>query len=339
MTLIALPVGQIIALSTAGVASALVLRRAAPLVRFSWRNVSLREGRELYSWSWLFWLNSLAVVLIYQTDNLVVAAGAGLTATAVFSLTSRLPLYAMPIILALPDSCLPAAVELCEHGKIDRVRDVYRGVMRATAGAAVAVGVVAVAFNAPFMRLWVGVDNYGGALLTFIFAVILFYRVMMQTASFVIIGVGKIRGVVFMSVIEAVLNLTLSLWWVQKFGMIGVAAATAVAGFATSGWYVTRVVSREVQIPLAEQLWRGILVPVFCAIPAGGMAIVINRVAAPAGWLDLAIACSLVGLTYAATFVVIGIDAAERRLLYARFRHLLPERWRPRMVDMAPTQR
>jgi O-antigen/teichoic acid export membrane protein len=336
--LVALPLGSIAAGLCAAIAGLVVLRRVLPRLRISWRMASRAEAADLFTWSWLLWLNSLAVVVIYQTDNLVVAAGRGLVAATVYTLTSRLPLYALPVIAALGDSCLPAAVELFGQGRVDALRRAYLRLMRVTVAAALAVGVVSVSFNDAFMRLWVGSRNFGGGLLTLTFALILFYRTMMQSASIVVIGSGRIRGVVFMSVAEAVLNLALSLWWVGRYGLLGVAAGTAVAGALTSGWYVTWVVSRELGVDLREYVFTGIIRPALGLVPAVATALALRDTGAAATWLGLAVSAAAVGAVYAIAFFFTGLDRDEREALYARAGALIRIRLTADLVRLARTR-
>jgi len=318
--LMALPLGAILAGLLAASTAFLMLRRLAPAIRIRWQDVSRDEARELFTWSWLLGLNSLAVVVIYQTDNLVVAWGSGLEAAAAYSLTSRLPLYAMPLIFALTDACLPGAIELCEQQKLDRVRDVHLRVLRVSIGAAAAAAIVAIFFNEPFMRLWVGDQNFGGMLLTVAFALILVYRVMMQSASMVVIGTGRVRGVVAMSAVEAALNLALSLWWVRRYGMTGVALATVVAGLSTSSWFVTRVVTQELRVNVWRYLWSGLARPLISAVPAVAAAALIRDVFPLRGWLDVFLAAAATGALYVLTFAWIGVPASDRAALFERLR-------------------
>lgn len=316
--LLALPLGSVCAGLMAGVASIIMLRRVVPGVRISFGNASRVEARELFGWSWLLFLNNIAVVIIYQTDNMVIAAGAGLTAVTVYTLTSRLPLYAMPLVFALGDSCLPAAVEMCAQGKTERLREVYMRVMRLTAGAALCVAVVAVAFNESFMRLWVGANNYGGATITLIFAFILVYRVMQQCASMIVIATGKLKGVVIASLIEAALNLILSLWWIRRYGIVGVAFGTAIAGILTSGWYVARVVSRELRLNVFEYLARGLAPPLVCVLPAAGAAFALTRFYTFANWPSLTLGTGTTGAVYALAYFFIGLSNMERGEVWTR---------------------
>ncbi len=322
--IVSLPLGSIAAGTLASVAAFVMLRRAAPHVRLSWRKVSAVDARDLFTWSWMLGLNSLAVVVIYQTDNLVVAAGRGLSAAAVYALTSRLPLYAMPLVFAIADSCLPAVIDLCERRRMDRVREAYLQVARLAVGAAFGAALVAVAFNGPFVRLWVGSENYGGSLLTAAFVAILVYRVLMQTSSLVVIGTGRIHGVVWMSIVEAALNLALSIWWVRLYGIAGVAAATIVAGLATSAWYVTRTVASALGIRVTAYLSSTFGRPLVCVAVAAMVAATIRATVSIAGWIDLALAVGVTGATYAAMFYAAGLTRSERGELHRRIRGAAP---------------
>jgi O-antigen/teichoic acid export membrane protein len=320
--LIALPLGSVIAGLLAALSAFVILRRTVPDLRVGWRFVSRLEAREIFGWSWQLFLNNIAVAIIYQTDNLVVASGVGLAAVTVYTLTSRLPMYAMPLIFTLGDSCHPGAFELYEQGKLDRLREVYLRVLKLTAAAGFTTAVIAIAFNESFMRLWVGLKNYGGIELTAIFVFIMFYRVMMQVSSIVVISSGKLRGVVFMSIAEALLNLVLSVWWVKYYGILGVAMGTAVAGALTSGWYVMLFTARELRMNLLDYLGRGLVPSLLCAVPAAAAAFALTHFYPPMSWAALFIEAGAVGLVYTLFYLVIGLNGEERALVFGRARDI-----------------
>ena len=320
--LIALPLGSVIAGLLAAISAFVILRRTVPELRVGWRFVSRLEAKEIFGWSWQLFLNNIAVAIIYQTDNLVVASGVGLAAVTVYTLTSRLPMYAMPLIFTLGDSCHPGAFELYEQGKLDRLREVYVRVLRLTAAAGFTTAVIALAFNESFMRLWVGVKNYGGMELTAVFVFIMFYRVMMQVASIVVISSGKLKGVVMMSLAEALLNLVLSVWWVRYYGILGVAMGTAAAGILTSGWYVIFFTARELRMNLLDYLGQGIVPSLVCAAPSAALAFALVYFYPATSWAKLFIEAGAVASLYALLYLIIGLNSEERSLLFGRVRDL-----------------
>lgn len=318
--LLALPIGSVVAGMAAAITGLIILRVVIPGLRVRWRYVSAVEARELFRWSWQLFLNNIAVVVIYQTDNLVIAAGAGLEAVTIYTLTSRLPLYAMPLIFALSDSCLPAAVELWEQGNRERLRAVYQRVLQVTSAAAFGIAAMAWIFNDSFMRLWVGEQNNGGSLLTVTFAFILITRVLNHAASIVIIGTGRLRGVVFMSLAEAVLNLVLSLWLVKAYGIVGVAVGTVAASFLTSNWFVIRVVCRELHLSLWTYLARGPLPAFLSVVPTAALGFTIIRWYPVNTWVRLFVAGAATSAVYLMFYILLGLRAAERREMFLRLR-------------------
>jgi O-antigen/teichoic acid export membrane protein len=317
---LALPIGSAVAGMTAAIAALVVLRVVIPCLRIRWRYVSKVEALELFSWSWQLFLNNIAVVIIYQTDNLVIAGGAGLEAVTTYTLTSKLPLYAMPLIFALSDSCLPAAVELCEQGNRDRLRSVYLRVLQVTSAAAIGIATIAWIFNDSFMRLWVGEQNYGGSLLTVVFGLILVTRVLNHAASIVIIGSGKLRGVVYMSLTEAALNLALSLWLVRAYGILGVAVGTAIAGVLTSNWYVIHVVCRELRLSAWAYLARGPLPALLAGVPTAIITLAVLRWYSASGWGRLFIAGAGSAALYLMFYALVGLRGSDRRQIFSRVR-------------------
>jgi O-antigen/teichoic acid export membrane protein len=316
--LLALPIGTAVAGLCSGIGGMIALRAAIPTLSIRWKHVSSIEAREMFNWSWQIFLNNIAVVVIYQTDNLVVANSLGLGAVTVYTLTSRLPLYAMPLIFALSDSCLPGAVELCQQENRERLKSVFLRILQVTSAAAFGTAAIAWVLNDGFMRLWVRYRNYGGSALTLLFAVILVTRVLNQTASVVIISTGKLRGVVYMSIAEALLNLGLSMWLVRIYGILGVAVGTVVAGFLTSNWYVIRVVCTELRLNLLKYLLRGPGPALLTAVATAALAVALLQVYPVTSWIRLFSAAPVIGLVYVAIYAIVGLRATELRQIFTQ---------------------
>ena len=157
-------------------------------------------------------------------------------------------------------------------------------------------------------------------MLTVVFVFIMFYRVMMQVASIIVISSGKLNGVVAMSVVEALLNLVLSIVLVRYYGILGVAFGTALAGVLTSGWYVIWFTSRELRMSVFEYLARGLVPPLLCAVPAAALAFALLRFYPVTSWLRLFLEAGAVGSIYALAYLIIGLNSEERSELFGRLK-------------------
>jgi O-antigen/teichoic acid export membrane protein len=311
--IVALPIGMLSATFLTSVPTFLILKRVVSSLKLSLRLVTWEEARHLFSWSFLFFLNNVAVLVIYYTDNIVVASQVNLVAVSRFSLTSTLLLYWQAFILTVSESAMPGAVELAKRGEIDTLRSVFLVIMRNTMGGCFCIALTMGMANQAFVRLWVGNGVYGGDVLTAVFAVILLHRTAMGVYSMAVIATGRIRGVVVMSVIEAALNLGLSLYFAKTMGMLGVALGTTTAGLLTSGWYVPMVVMQELHMALWDYLKRCWMQP-FAATAVGFLAAYLLRGAFYVHtWFELCLFGAAVGLVYVSIFVTLEFRRGDWR--------------------------
>jgi O-antigen/teichoic acid export membrane protein len=221
-----------------------------------------------------------------------------LSAVSVYTLTARLVLYWLPLLVALPDSMMPGLIDLYKIGAHERFRDVYLRVLRVVIAFSVGIAVVACCVNQRFVSVWVGPQNYGGLLMTIVFAATFVDRAYRQVSSLVVVSTGRIQGVAYMSVLEALLNLTLSLTLVRFLGALGVALGTLLAEWGTGSWYVPMVVARELKSTVWQCLGEPFLRPVMAGTGAVGFAIFLRRVIPASTWPSLAMYSILIGTCY-----------------------------------------
>ena len=125
-------------------------------------------------------------------------------------------------------------------------------------------------FGSNVLTTWVGERYAPAGLLLTILAVPALVSLPQSTSSSVLYGIGRHRGMVVLSLVAAMANLGLSVWWARSPalmealfghaispGLVGVAMGTAVPLFVISGvinaWWVCRVL----EYPLALYLWEG----------------------------------------------------------------------------------
>lgn len=297
--LIALPIGMLVGTAVGSIPPFLVLKAAVPALHVSFRDAHWNEAKSLFSWSLLLFINNIAVMMIYYTDNLVIASNLNLASVTVYTLTSRLLLYWHPLLMALSDSTLPALVDLYRVGSLARFREVFMRVLRFIAACAAGLAVIASCVNGNFVAIWTGeAQNYGGLAMTLIFAFIMIDRAVRQVNSLVLLSTGRIRGVVWMSVLEATLNLGLSLALVRFFGGLGVAAGTMLAACLTSSWYVPIIVASELKMPVWRYLAEAFLGPLLAGLGAAALAMALKPFMALTRWPSLILYSGLVGLGY-----------------------------------------
>jgi hypothetical protein len=90
-------------------------------------------------------------------------------------------------------------------------------------------------------------------------------------ADSVLVGVMRHRGYAAVSVVEGLINLTLSIWWVTLLGAFGVILATLVARMSTNWWFLGYKASRILSLPLLDPVrvaFRSFVLPAVAGLVA-----------------------------------------------------------------------
>jgi O-antigen/teichoic acid export membrane protein len=140
---------------------------------------------------------------------------------------------------------------------------------------------------------------------------LLVIQVLLVPADMVLMATTRHYGYAAWAVIEGLLNLTLSLWWVQLFGLPGVIAATVAARLLTIGWYIQFAAFETLQIHFWRELKR--------LVPASAVSVVAIVIVA-ALWQDLSdvsaaesvVVAAVVGAVFALAYVLVALSREER---------------------------
>jgi O-antigen/teichoic acid export membrane protein len=187
---------------------------------------------------------AIAYKVIHQTDVIVVGASLKVALVSVFAIGAMLPEYVWGLVLQVCTTFFPPIQRAAATGDHRGMRGSYvrQGRMALMIGVPIYVGIIL--FGPLFLRLWMGgaggltdsdlwsaarvMQILCGARVIFLFGV---------GAAPLLTAVGHIRYNAVIGVIEAILNLGLSLVFVLvfKWGLIGVAAGTLVSMAAVRG--------------------------------------------------------------------------------------------------------
>jgi O-antigen/teichoic acid export membrane protein len=177
-----------------------------------------------------------------------------------------------------------------------------------------------VIFGNNLLTTWVDAKHASAAGLLTILALPTLLSLPQSVTSALLFGISRHRGVVALSVLNAVLNLGLSLWWVKPFGLTGVALGTAVP-LALIGGIATMIYGcRALELRLSLYLWEGLLRPGLASLAFVIPAIAIQAWFRPMGWGPLAASVGGCGVLFLACAWRFGLTAAER----ARWGRMMP---------------
>lgn len=246
----------------------IIVRKIYPQLKVRLKKPSRDALRRIWSYSFYAFVLTIAAQLTYQSDNLVVGAVISATAVTFYSIGNSLCRYSQQLVNAMTMTFIPAASTYEAGGQTDSLRALYFNGTRATLAISLPIMITLLTRGHNFIGVWMGpqYSHTSGTILA-ILATGLLFSMPNSTASAIAWGVEKHKTVAKWAILEAVTNLTLSVFLARRFGLYGVAVGTLAPSLVVQLILWPRYVSRLVDVSYL-QVFRDVWGPVFlCAVP------------------------------------------------------------------------
>jgi O-antigen/teichoic acid export membrane protein len=248
-----------------------------------------------------------------MTDNMVVAFFLGPAIVVPFFVTQRLAVLLQGQLQSLGNASWAGLAELYvqkQHAVFnERVIDLTRII--AVVGMA---GLIPIAvYNDQFVRLWLGLDRYGGDAVTFLAATNAYLLAVFSLWGWCFNGTGHIRELVAPSVAAMVLNLGASIALVKPLGMVGPLLGTTIGFAAVSVWYLPALMQRVFGTS-AGRLVKTVALPLVLGLPYGAGLHWVAGAQGQLGWMTLAVSMLLAAALFGLLCWFLILKGSERRL-------------------------
>ncbi len=245
-----------------------IARRLYPELTIRIRKPKWEVLRQIWSYSFYAFLTTIALQLIYQTDNLVVGAFVSASAVTFYSIGNSLCRYASLVVGSMTGTFVPAASTYEAAGDSASLLALYKNGTRATLMISLPILVTLMVRGKTFIGLWMGphyASDSGKVLL--ILAIPLFFAFANLPARSIAFGIEKHKTIAQWSLGEGVANLILSVVLVHWFGIYGVAFGTLIPSVIVQIGLWPRYVSELVGLNAFQVIWK-IWTPAFLsAVP------------------------------------------------------------------------
>jgi O-antigen/teichoic acid export membrane protein len=291
--------------------------RVFPGLRLRLKSFSRVRLREVTMFSVYMALIDWANKLNYSVDALVIGAFLNTSAVAVWSVGQRLAETSQRLTNQLNDVLFPTVVDNDASSRLARLQAIFLVGTRLSLATVVPIGGALILMADPLVQAWVGPDFAGSAIVVQFLALTVIIRVGNATASTVLKGAGRHRLLSFCNVVTALVNLSLSVAMVRRFGLTGVALGTLAPVTVAATFVVFPAACRRVQLPgrraLVEAVWPAVW-------PAAAMAAYVVATRPLIGQSLVAVGAEMIAAVcvYAITFLMFGISAAERRFYLSK---------------------
>lgn len=242
----------LIGLASASVlATALVLALYAVLLRrdefgvcISPRLFNLRLLREVMPFSRRTFMLGLTSRVLYYSDYVVIAFFLGAAAVAPYEVAYKICFFSTYLFSVVTTTMFPSFAELVARDERDRLRTVYVRIVRLSLIIVVPLAIVLLLFGQSIVRMWVGQVNVAPVRLFAVLVTMNIFHAIGTPGAMLLQSAGRNRELMYAEIVNAVLNLALSIVLIRWMGVVGVAVATLVAHIATSFWVNVSVTCR-----------------------------------------------------------------------------------------------
>ena len=275
--IVAIAVCEFIAGFVGNVLLVVIARRIYPELRVSLKQPDKAVLRSLWSYSFYAFLTTIAIQLVYQTDNVVVGTFVSATAVTFYAIGNSLCRYTDQFTGAMTQSFVPAASTYEAAGDTDKLQALYRVGTRAMMALYLPILVTLLVRGRTFIGLWMGpqYSRVSGTVLIILGTALIFSQAN-NTAFAIAFGTERHKVLAKWAIAEGVANLTLSITLVHWFGIYGVAVGTLIPSMAINliFWpqYISRLLgmrSWEVVLKVWSPMW-------LCALPFALASYVVN---------------------------------------------------------------
>jgi O-antigen/teichoic acid export membrane protein len=285
---------------------------AKKFVGFSFRLVDRESIYRLFKYGSALSIWTLANLFVSGLD-MVIVGHYDFGNTGYYGIATSVSNFMLLVVSSLFSPILPAVSSLQSGRTPQQVGDIVIKATRYCVLLLCLIGIPLVIGPYPLLKLWVGHD-YATRSALFLQVLVLgnVIRQLANPYALVLLATGQQHLATVAAVAEALVNISLSIYLVQRFGAIGVAIGTLVGAFVSVGLHLTvsmKLTHATISMSRRRFILTGLLRPLLCVIPSILLIPLWNQ----SGMLSIGIPIILISfLATAAIGWLVGLTNAER---------------------------
>ena len=242
--------------------------RLFPAAKFNFKLGDKKFLKELFFYGGYVSILAISTKIIFYTDSLVIGKFLTIGAITFFAIASRLIRYGGEFITAIVRVFCPIAIKLDAKNDFNKLGRLLIKGTKLTLLFSLPICLLLMILGGQFIGLWMG-KGYMSASWPILIVLTLpqLFAMTQRISSIIIMGMAKHKFLAYLSMIEAIANLILSIILVRKIGLIGVAWGTAIPSLINYIIFVPSYVCKLLGIPLGTYLKKVFIRPLLSAFP------------------------------------------------------------------------
>jgi O-antigen/teichoic acid export membrane protein len=270
-------------------------------LRFSWVHVDRSAFRAIANYSAVSFILMIAYKLRFKTDEIVIGTFLSVTAITFFSIADRLLDYASEVVSSLAQIFVPMSGQSEARGDQDRLRKILVAGNRACAFIIFPITAVLIILGKSVIEAWVGPRYVAASYPVLLVLVVPITLSLAQSASpRILYGIARHRSLAWVTLMESIANLILSIVLIRPFGIVGDAAGTAIPLLCTTLYFLPRHLCRVLGIRVRTFVREAYTLPLVLVIPQVATLLLLQRWFVPHNYVQLGVQILISLLPYGA---------------------------------------
>jgi O-antigen/teichoic acid export membrane protein len=229
-------------------------------VRFNFFEKALLT--DLVNFGFFFFLGNIAYQVVFFTDRFFIGSFVSLAAATMFALSVKAPELCRELIFRITDNAYPAMVEISTKENENKLKTVHNKLLLITVCLSCIAFWIIYIINQWFLNLWVGEEYFIGQPTLLLALLVMFQLTFLHVEVLCLWGMGTVKVVSLIGIIEAVINIALTIFLGKMYGITGILVSTIIAGWLTVGWLIPYMVMKKLNITLKAYLFKPLLLPI-----------------------------------------------------------------------------
>lgn len=297
--------------------------RKAIHLEFSFKGFRKDVLKEVFVFSGFLFLNSITDQITFSTDNIVLSAVSGTSAVAIYTVGAQFKNYFQQFSTSVSSVFAPSVnLMVAKNQPLKELDELFIRIGRIQFYVVSLVLIGYISIGKSFISLWAGEDYinayYVGLALMLSVCIPSFQNVGLEIQKAV--NKHKARSIAYFCV--ALLNVSLTIPFAQRWGEIGAATATLVTTFfgyvVFMNYYYWKYIG--LNIPL---FWKSILSMVPGYVLPMVVGLLINRYWIISSYIEVLLAAIVLSIVYICSIWGLSMNSYERTLLKKPIKRIL----------------
>ena len=251
----------------AGVVNATVVLHLLPL-SFSIKYADRDSFRRIANYSSTTFVIMVAWRLRFKTDAVVIGTFLSSAAITYFTFGARLIDYAIEVVGGMAQIITPLSSRSSASGDILQLRKIFVAGNRACALIIFPIAAMLFVLGKSIIGVWVGQRYVTTSYHVLLILLVPSTLMLAQAGSArTLLGMAKHRTIAFVTLMEGIANVILSIILVRRFGVLGDAAGTAIPLLCTTLWFLPRHMCRVLDLRVRTYIREAFLLPLTLTMP------------------------------------------------------------------------